>query len=559
MKTIKKVLLFIVLAVITVVLPLSSYAGDKDTPTHGTVVTWDGLNLLLAGLEAVEGTNGMSARLVGRVTANDGGEGWFVWDASVVTATYSADILKGIYVYANRKVTDGCWVRQDIDAIYPEWFGIDGTDDHIEINAALQFKANAPKVILGAKTYNIAGTITRGVIGVAGEFPYSLIGSGVYDGKATAGTRLNWVGGNNDSMVEVSGYAVVKNINLLNGNGATGIVGFDCSGLIGTLFRTNGTLENLMAKGLGTGFKVNYYGYLSGTRLSAYYCGIGFDIQTEANSLTFTNCAASRCGIGVTDRNGQGSRSVTFNGLAVEGSTTYGLDLGGNASAAYTITSLYTEGNARAMRLRKTVNIQGAFINEKVNKPILLDGCAEIHLSGLTVRADVTQLIEISGSIAGYAPNSLFIDSGLLKLITANSIIAHPELLSSGILHPTSYTKIETPWLTTDALQIVPASVLGENFALSGRNPRVLAALYLVVETPVEFTVPVVVGVGRTGTTYVDYAKDTFSSNPLAKGVYSIPLSSAPVGINWYSYAYNYYFSISAGTGGRVKLIAFII
>lgn len=44
--------------------------------------------------------------------------------------------------------------------VYPEWWGIDGTSDDVEIQKALNSTSNNAKVLLAGKTYNMAGGIT---------------------------------------------------------------------------------------------------------------------------------------------------------------------------------------------------------------------------------------------------------------------------------------------------------------------------------------------------------------------------------------------------------------
>lgn len=445
-----------------------------------------------------------------------------------------------------------------VSEVYPEWWGVDGTADDVEINKALQSQTHGVKVVLSNKTYNITSTITRGS---AGEYPYSLVGKGVYDGLVSSGTRLNWVGGNSNSVLKVFGFSVIKDITIVNGNSATGIVGLDCSGVYPAtphLWRTNFVLENIMVKACATGFKFDYCGLVNGTRLGAYYCtSYGFDIRTEANHLTFNNCVANSCAIGVTDKNGSGSRSVTWNGFDVERNTKYGLDLGSANSFGWVMTNLYSEANTKLGRISGHLSILGAFLNESSDIPLDITGCREIRIENLFVRDKVTQLLEITGSDASYLPNSLYLPVGYETSIIAKSIINNPKLLSNGILNPSSYSVIETDWVTVTSANNQAVSIIGENFKLGAANPRKLVAMYMVVKTAVTFSDSFSVGVGKKNG-YVDMATKTFSTGPVAVGVYNIPVVGGAA-LDWYSYTYNYLTSSTSATAGSVKFLLFFV
>jgi len=440
---------------------------------------------------------------------------------------------------------------------YAEWWGVDGVADNVQINAALDSSPNDDATVrLLAKEYVIAATVMH----PAGEAPVALLGSGNYE--SSKGTRFKWVGGNNDSIVALPAYGVIKDVFIRNGNSSTGIIGVD---LVGTsaaagAYRSYADIENTTVKSCAYGYAFDWSWSDTITNATALYCGVGFDLRTESNSALFTNCHAVACGIGINDSNGSGARGVTWVGGSIELSTTVGIDYSyGNVSAAWVFTGTYFESNAQTAKLAKIITISDAFINgdgvAAGNPAFAIVASRGIRLENLYPAGSITNLVSFTGADAAYVAQSVTISAPYHKSLIATAIYGNPKALSLGWLHPSCYTKIETEWINTSSANNSAVSMVGEN---SGLAERKLVAMYMINKSTVSFAAPFVVGMGRSAG-YVDLATATFASSPLASGVRNIPLvGGAPA--TYTSSAYNYFTSSTANSGGGyVKFVMFFI
>lgn len=122
----------------------------------------------LAAMQAITGSTLIQELLVdGRLTKGDGYEGSFRWDGSDLSTECTADTQQGLHARPDSDATcaSGAWVRQNIDVLYPEWFGAKNdfsVDATAAINAAISISktiTSIPKAIKLTGKYLIDGTI----------------------------------------------------------------------------------------------------------------------------------------------------------------------------------------------------------------------------------------------------------------------------------------------------------------------------------------------------------------------------------------------------------------
>lgn len=495
------------------------------------------------------------------------------------TLTINGPFEAGLY-----QVFDGTVVFSDdaVVAAYPEWWGVDGTADEVEINKAL---AAARTVVLSYREYNIASTINIPMHGLAYFTPYQILGQGVSGAIASYGSRLSWVGGNGEPgrparVLQLGGNCVVKNINIYNKNSATALIGVDCSGDVSTVWPSYIVLENIYVKACGVGFAMIYCGCIDATNVVATLCGYGFMLGRDSNAITFNNITANSCTIGITDKGVitgketfHGSRVVVLNSLNLEGNTMYGMDIGDDRSNSWVINGLYAENNydvalrptSKVARLSGHVSITGGLINETGGIPFEIGGgedicCLEFY--NFWVRPDVTQLIDVTEStLTQFNSKSVKLPRGCTNITCiANSILNKPELISAGILNPDCYTKLETPVLDLTSTNNVPVSIVGEDW-ITGASLTAgsyLVAAYMVVTADITPIAPSFnVGLGEFGGGSL--AGDSFlSGTDVVIGVYSIPLDSGVIQ-KWDSSAYSMMLITNAATNGRAKFVFFLV
>lgn len=480
---------------------------------------------------------------------------------------------------------DGTVVFSDdaVVAAYPEWWGVDGTADEVEINKAL---AAARTVVLSYREYNIASTINIPMHGLAYFTPYQILGQGVSGAIAASyGSRLSWVGGNGEPgrparVLQLGGNCVVKNINVYNKNSATALIGVDCSGDVSTVWPSHIVLENIYVKACGVGFAMIYCGCIDATKVVATLCGYGFVLGRDSNAITFNNITANSCTIGITDKGVitgketfHGSRVVVLNSLNLETNTSYGMDIGDDRSNSWVINGLYAENNydvalrptSKVARLSGHVSITGGLINETGGIPFEIGGgedicCLEFY--NFWVHPAVTQLIDVTEStLTQFNSKSVKLPRGCTNITCiANSILNNPELISAGILNPDCYTKLETPVLDLTSANAVPVSTVGEDW-ITGASLTAgsyLVAAYMVVTADITPIAPSFnVGLGEFGGGTL--AADSFlSGTDVVIGVYSIPLDSGVIQ-EWDSSAYSMLLMTNAATNGSAKFVFFLV
>lgn len=442
---------------------------------------------------------------------------------------------------------------------YAEWFATNATPGTTNmttaINAAINSKPNGDAhVKLLATSYAVSATLTHTLT----EAPVIIQGSGNYE--SSKGTRIKWIGGNSDSIVALPAYGTIEDVFIYNGNAATTIIGIDLIGTDANNNRANCRLRNVTVKSCAIGYAFDWSWNNHLDFCWALYNGTGFDLRTEANAITCTSCVANANGIGITDKNGSGARGVTWNGGAIQLSTTVGLDYGTiNVSSAWVFTGTYFEGNAQTAKLAKIITIKDAFINgdgvSAGNPAFDITGSRGVRLENIYPAGSIASLVTFSGADAAYIGQSVYITAPYHQSVVAKALYDNPKPLSLGWMHPTCYVKVETGWVDTASANNSAVSIVGENFDLAERR---LVAMYMVNKSSVVFAAPFTVGMGRLAG-YVDLATATFSTSPLAVGTRNVPLvGTAPAAYT--SSVYSYFTSSTANSGGgSIKFVMFFI
>jgi hypothetical protein len=184
-----------------------------------------------SGLVHVTGSAGQTIQAMGHSSANDGGAGTFVWDAS---ATHDGGIVFGKW----RRLWDNVVIQTD-------WFGLDKTgttDVRAQLQSILDYSVTQPgrAVQLGFGTYAISGALRLST-------RMDLRGASA-EGTVFGATQINYVGPTDcrgtGSMLDcrTSGFKVRDlQCNVTVGRRITSIIGYNASGL------TQGYFENVVA------------------------------------------------------------------------------------------------------------------------------------------------------------------------------------------------------------------------------------------------------------------------------------------------------------------------
>jgi len=189
--------------------------------------------------------------------------------------------------------------------VYPEWWGVDGTADEVQINLALEAAKNKGIVRLQPeKTYDIAAQII---------VP---IGRNHIDGSSgrtdlAATCQLLWSSGNDTSIFlvrrqQASQTSIFENLSLRNGNASTGLTGF----------KAHDSDNN------NTPMKLRLY------NISVSLCAVGFQIGDDTNDgwssdfdlFQADNLKTYNCDVGMV-LDGDGSDNARFSNLIFEGAT----------------------------------------------------------------------------------------------------------------------------------------------------------------------------------------------------------------------------------------------
>lgn len=170
--------------------------GDPGTPgTPGANAGTVGTNAATrAALKAVASpVNRLAAFLT-----EQGREGVFVWEPTILIATHQGDTLEGIYIAPN-PAANGAWVRQFTGHVDVRWFGAKGdntTNDGPAFTAALAFlKSRRIQFAYGSGAGSLfipAGRYFLGTTTLDLTFGTGLIGEAAGQSAGSGGTILRW-------------------------------------------------------------------------------------------------------------------------------------------------------------------------------------------------------------------------------------------------------------------------------------------------------------------------------------------------------------------------------
>jgi hypothetical protein len=439
----------------------------------------------------------------------------------------------------------------------------------IAINSSLNCKISGTVSLLPT-TYAISTTILPSSINCPITFQGTSDNSGL-------GTIIKWMGGNNDSMLQVGRYMVLKNLYLYNGNASTLLIGID-SLAIGTTYTTAHyvvTMEHVQVSDCYIGYAFNNTYEIRSTDCFVRNCTIGFDVRTATTTLNFYNCHIITCYTGITDKNGIGCIQLLWDTGTIEGCYTYGIDMAMPNSSAVEFHNTYFEANTQH-RLSNRVKLLNVSIDHdgEANHcftapgvPLVADQSPfdiisatyiVIECGGLYIGATTT-LCTFSGNIqkntsGDYGSGSILLKDKL-QLSGAKALYAN-DILMFGKIDTKSYKILETPMI--DASVAYLNNILTVDELWKTGNLTYVVDAYLVVETAIATTATAfLVKSGYSGL-YNQIFDYTFALNTIAVGTYRIPLTgAAPVLI--YPYAYSYAVSTTAETSGRFKIVLITI
>lgn len=227
----------------------------------------------LAALKSLSGSaeSGQYVYLDGRITKDDGGEGYFRWDVSDLSSKVMADSQSGIYVAPNfdQTGTRGAWVRTVDDHINPQWFGAigdwngeRGTDNLAALNYAVSALPVSGGVIafptrsdgrndyLISDSWNIrkdnvtvympTGVTLRTVTATTYGHALAFVEGAVYGGSDAARTE----------NVRIWGGGTVSSANVAdNAIGFTRVTNFRCEGMTAKSARMGITAQGYCTNG----------------------------------------------------------------------------------------------------------------------------------------------------------------------------------------------------------------------------------------------------------------------------------------------------------------------
>lgn len=418
----------------------------------------------LFSLGSVTADNYTTVYLDGHTTQNDGGQGVWKWDSTSTAAEDNGTIR------AVTGVTVGRWIRQTGTVVTPEMFGPNTTpgttDMTAEIQAAIDYaysNSNKYEVRLSGSIYAVSTTLNT----------YSATNiTGVSNYETSQGTRIKWIGGNNDSIVALYDYNVISNIFIYNGNASTGIIGVDCIGAAGANRRSSHlTMKNVSVKSCAVGMSMKYMWYNSIEQFSATYCTTGIYIDTAVNNTVFTACHTSNTTNGIVSVTGGYSLQIAFNSCSFESSSADAID--STDPVEWYFNNCYFELNSTycaKLTSPKGVTFKRCFvtnclkgINVIGNHGLEVDSCT-FNLSG----TDKINGFTFSGDFADEAiwkKNRLVISNITTTSATVgyltSAIERYPELVTEGLFdfNKSNITILETGLLdasTTQTECIIP-------------------------------------------------------------------------------------------------------
>jgi len=442
----------------------------------------------------------------------------------------------------------------NVPQVCVDWFGTNttpGTTDMITaINAATNSITTGEVRFLG-NIYAVSATI----LSSTALHPIKFKGTGKIE--ATGGTRIKWIGGNSDSIIELNSFMQMEDMYIYNGNAATGLIGIDMLGDSGQS-KAEISLYNVHVKNCAVNYAFEYSYYVRFYGCMSSYGDIGFDLRTHANDITFIGCRVSTDVIGITNENGTASRGVRWIGDSIESTAAYGIKTLQASTQGWYFLNPHLESNYQHS-INGHIKIDRPYINGDggagTRPPFDISGSAHVEIDSPYMSASITQLFTLSGLAAAYNSSGITIRAPFDAPEVATSIYATPTFLTGGYINKESYIKIETDWF--DASGAIAENVITVGQADGIGPSATLVAAQLVVDTAVSVTASeFIITMGRSPA-YNTYINTTFTTDR-AVGVYDLPLvGAAPMTVSPASYTYRV--TGTAETSGKYKIVLFFI
>ncbi len=436
-----------------------------------------------------------------------------------------------------------------------DWFGVNTTPGTTDMTSAINSAINSitsGDVIFSGNIYAVSTTLESSTA----SHPIKLKGNGKVE--TNRGTRIKWIGGDSDSILELNSYMQVEDMTIYNGNSSTGLIGIDALGADGVVPKTHLILRNVHVKSCAVNYAFQYSYYNNLYDCTSSYGDIGFDMRTHANNTNFWGCHITAGVIGITNENGSGSLQMLWSGGSIEKCTAYGIKTRHESTQAWVFLNPYLENNYQHL-INGHIRIDRPYINsdggDGTRPPFDISSANDVQILSPYMTPDITQLFTISGSASAYASKGITVIAPYDSTEVAASIYATPAFLTRGYINSLSYVRVETPWYDASGAIEENIITIGEADGL-GVSARLIYA-QIIVDTLVTVTGSnFTVSMGKSAT-FNEVATKTFTTN-VDVGAYELPLvDAAPMTI--YPAAYSYKVAGTAATSGKYKVVFYFV
>lgn len=195
----------------------------------------------------------------------------------------------------------------NVKEVYPEWWGIDGTDDDVEINAALSAVGTYGTIYL-TQNYSITDEI---LFTASGQ---KIIGNNITKAKITQNTASKRIVGFTDGTTTVKTYCEMANVHLYSTQAS--VTAFDCSG------SSYGTFHNIILNPTGAS-SIGLYGIGNSLGSAPYYNS--FDSLTIVGGGATSTAGIQFVGSGLYSADGPNANN--FSNIKRITSFAYGVDI----------------------------------------------------------------------------------------------------------------------------------------------------------------------------------------------------------------------------------------
>jgi|GEM_PF-4270895 len=466
-----------------------------------------------------------------------------------VTLTINGSFESGLYQVFSCVGTGSVIFGDDIypalvHEVYPEWWGIDGTADNIEIQKAIDSLYYGGIVRLLPRLYSTTGTITVGT----GLKPMTILGSGDYE--SSSGTRIIYSGPDSAKIFTMKAFSSLEDLFISKSGTYTDLYGVYAAGtqVISII------IKNVHVKACTVGFHFADSYYDSIYDATASYCTIGFQLGTGANNINFYSVKTNVCGTGIKTI-GTGTSQVAWIGAAIELSTVMGIDIATGNNFNWVFTDTYFEANANSVKIvGYNIVFESPYFNHDTGTVFeIVAGCGiEIRNVNATAGMPLANMYVFSGAFpASYGKNSIVINKGYSQVAgsyLATAFLTYPQLLTDNIinLEQSGCSYVTTPELDASA---APLDFIVNKSAYD-KISKYITLAYLDITTQIVTNNTFRIRIGYVGSGY-NQLFDTTYTETLPVGVTQLTLIE-PMHRLLSTDALMYY--NAAGTSGKYKL-----